>query len=68
MQEKVGNNGGQGSAKESSRLKNKRNEYLVDLYIGIAKRRGWDEVVRLLAQYPETEAEMKLLIKKRLGK
>jgi hypothetical protein len=34
----------------------------------LAKRRGWDEVVRLLAQYPETEERMKQLIKKRLGK
>jgi hypothetical protein len=68
MQEKVGNNGVQGLAKESNNLKNRRNDYLVDLYIGIAKRRGWDEVVRLLAQYPDTEAEMKMLIKKRLGK
>lgn len=42
--------------------------YLVDWYIGVAKRRGWDEVVRLLAQYPETEERMKQLIKKRLGK
>jgi hypothetical protein len=49
-------------------LKNKHEDYLVDWYIGVAKRRGWDEVVRLLAQYPENKAEMKQLIKKRLGK
>ena len=42
--------------------------YLTDWYIGVAKRRGWDEVVRLLAEKPDTEAEMKMLIKKRLGK
>jgi hypothetical protein len=42
--------------------------YLVDWYIGVAKRRGWDEVVRLLAQYPNDEERMKMLIKKRLGK
>ena len=42
--------------------------YLTDWYIGVAKKRGWDEVVKLLAQYPETEAELKILIKKRLGK
>ena len=42
--------------------------YLMDWYIGVAKKRGWDEVVKLLAQYPETEAELKMLIKKRLGK
>jgi hypothetical protein len=51
-----------------SELTSKNNDYLVDWYIGVAKRRGWDEVVRLLAQYPETEAEMKFLIKKKLGK
>jgi hypothetical protein len=49
-------------------LKNKPNDYLVDWYIGVAKRRGWDVVVELLKQYPDTEAEMKMLIKKRLGK
>ena len=42
--------------------------YLTDWYIGVAKKRGWDEVVKLLAQYPETEAKLKILIKKRLGK
>jgi hypothetical protein len=67
MQEKAGSNGEQELAKESSNWKNRLN-YLVDWYIGVAKRRGWDEVVRLLAQYPETEAEIKQLIKKRLGK
>jgi hypothetical protein len=43
-------------------------DYLVNWYIAVAKRRGWPEVVRLLAQYPEKEERMKLLIKKRLGK
>jgi len=42
--------------------------YLVDWYIGVAKKRGWDEVVRLLAQYPDKEERIKMLIKKRLGK
>jgi hypothetical protein len=46
----------------------KLDSYLVDWYIGVAKRRGWDEVVRLLAQYPNDEERMKMLIKKRLGK
>ena len=41
--------------------------YLVDWYIGIAKKRGWDAVVKLLKD-TDTEAEMKILIKKRLGK
>lgn len=41
--------------------------YLVDWYIGVAKRRGWDEVIRLLAQ-EKNEERMKILIKKRLGK
>jgi hypothetical protein len=41
--------------------------YLVDWYIGVAKRRGWDEVVRLLVQEKDQE-RMKMLIKKRLGK
>jgi hypothetical protein len=49
-------------------LKNNSELYLVDWYIGVAKRRGWDEVVRLLKQNPETEERMKMLIKKRLGK
>jgi hypothetical protein len=42
--------------------------YLVEWYIAVAKRRGWPEVVRLLAQYPEKEKRIKMLIKKRLGK
>jgi len=42
--------------------------YLADWYIAVAKRRGWPEVVRLLAQNKETEDRMKTLIKKRLGK
>ena len=45
-----------------------KDAYLTDWYIGVAKRRGWPEVVRLLAQNPETETHMKKLIKKRLGK
>jgi hypothetical protein len=49
-------------------LKNNSDDYLVDWYIGVAQRRGWDEVVRLLAQYPEKEERIKQLIKKRLGK
>jgi hypothetical protein len=40
----------------------------VHWYIGVAKRRGWLEVVRLLAQYPDKEERIKILIKKRLGK
>ena len=68
MQVKDGSNGEQGSAKELSNWKNKHDDYLVDWYIGVAKRRGWDEVVRLLAQYPNDEERMKMLIKKRLGK
>ena len=43
-------------------------DYLVNWYIAVAKRRGWPEVVRLLAQNKETEDRMKMLIKKRLGK
>jgi hypothetical protein len=34
----------------------------------VAKRRGWPEVVRLLAQYPDIEDEVKQEIKKKLGK
>jgi hypothetical protein len=41
---------------------------LVEWYIAVAKRRGWDEVVKLLAQYPEKEERIKQLIKKKLGK
>jgi hypothetical protein len=67
MQVKVGSNGGQGSAKESSNWKNRLN-YLSSWYIGVARRRGWDEVVRLLAQYPDTEDEVKKEIKRKLGK
>jgi hypothetical protein len=40
----------------------------VNWYIAVAKKRGWAEVVRLLAQYPEKEERIKMLIKKRLGK
>jgi len=46
----------------------KHEEYLVNWYIAVAKKRGWPEVVRLLAQNKETEDRMKMLIKKRLGK
>ena len=42
--------------------------YLVDWYIAVAKKRGWAEVVKLIDQNPDTEAEIKMLIKKRLGK
>jgi hypothetical protein len=45
----------------------KSDNYLVDWYIGVAKRRGWDEVVRLLVQEKDQE-RMKMLIKKKLGK
>jgi hypothetical protein len=67
MQEKDGSNGGQGSAKESSNWKN-RLDYLSSWYIGVAKRRGWDAVVHLLAQYPDIEDEVKKDIKRKLGK
>jgi hypothetical protein len=46
----------------------KSDSYLVDWYIGVAKRRGWNEVVRLLAQYPDVEDEMKQKIKRKLKK
>jgi hypothetical protein len=49
-------------------LKNRSDDYLVEWYIAVAKRRGWPEVVRLLAQYPDKEERIKMLIKKRLGK
>jgi hypothetical protein len=67
MQEKVGSNGEQESAKESSNWKN-RLDYLANWYIGVAKRRGWDVVVHLLAQYPDIENEVKQEIKRKLGK
>jgi hypothetical protein len=67
MQVKVGNNGEQELAKKSSNWKN-RLDYLAWWYIGVAKRRGWPEVVRLLAQYPDIENEVKQEIKKKLGK
>ena len=50
------------------RAKEVKLAYLTDWYIGVAKKRGWDDVVRLLAENPKTEAEIKMLIKKRLGK
>ncbi len=68
MQVKDGSNGGQGSAKESSNLKNRHDDYLVNWYIGVAKRRGWDVVVHLLSQYPDVEDQMKQEIKRKLGK
>ncbi len=49
-------------------MKHIPDNYLVEWYIGVAKRRGWDEVVRLLKQYPKDEERMKELIKKKLGK
>jgi hypothetical protein len=49
-------------------LKNNSDNYLVDWYIAVAKKRGWPEVVRLLAQYPDKEKRIKKLIKKKLGK
>ena len=67
MQVKVGNNGEQELAKELSNWKN-RLDYLSNWYIGVAKRRGWDVVVHLLAQYPDIENEVKQDIKKKLGK
>jgi hypothetical protein len=67
MQEKDGSNGEQELAKESSNWKN-RLDYLSSWYIGVAKRRGWDEVVRLLAQYPNIEDEVKKEIKRKLKK
>jgi hypothetical protein len=42
--------------------------YLVEWYIAVAKKRGWPAVVKLLAQYPDKEERIKMLIKKRLGK
>jgi hypothetical protein len=45
----------------------KLDSYLVDWYIGVAKRRGWDVVVQLLLQEKDQE-RMKMLIKQRLGK
>lgn len=30
-----------------------RIEYLANWYIGVGQRRGWDEVKRLIAQYPD---------------
>jgi hypothetical protein len=42
--------------------------YLVNWYIAVSKKRGWDEVVRLLAQYPDKEERIKMLIKQRLKK
>jgi hypothetical protein len=67
MQVKVGSNGEQELAKELSNWKN-RLDYLSSWYIGVAKRRGWDAVVHLLAQYPDIEDEVKKEIKKKLGK
>jgi hypothetical protein len=55
-------------AKQTKSGGHSKYEYLVNWYIGVAKRRGWDEVVRLLKQYPDDEENIKILIKKRLGK
>lgn len=30
-----------------------RIEYLANWYMGVGQRRGWDEVKRLIEQYPE---------------
>jgi hypothetical protein len=49
-------------------LKNNSDDYLAWWYIRVAKKRGWDEVVRLLKQYPEKEERIKQLIKKKLGR
>jgi hypothetical protein len=49
-------------------MRNNPDDYLVNWYIAVAKRRGWPEVVRLLAQYPDKEERIKMLIKKRLGR
>jgi len=49
-------------------LNNNSDDYLVSWYIAVAKKRGWPKVVELLAQYPEKEERIKMLIKKRLGK
>jgi hypothetical protein len=49
-------------------LKNNSDNYLAEWYIAVAKKRGWPAVVKLLAQYPEKEERIKMLIKKRLGK
>jgi hypothetical protein len=50
------------------RPKEVKQAYLVDWYIAVAKKRGWAEVVKLIDQNPDTEAEIKMLIKKRLKK
>jgi hypothetical protein len=65
---KVGNNGEHELVKRLSNLKNNSEDYLAWWYIGVAKKRGWPEVVRLLKQYPEKEERIKQLIKKKLGK
>jgi hypothetical protein len=65
---RVGNNGEQEYHRRSSNLKNNSDEYLAWWYIGVAKKRGWPAVVKLLAQYPEKEERIKQLIKKKLGK
>ena len=45
----------------------KSERYLVEWYIAVAKKRGWPEVVRLLAQNKETEDRMKMLIKEKIN-
>ena len=47
-------------------MKHNPDDYLVDWYIGVAKRQGWDKVVFLLKQYPKDEERIKTLIKKKL--
>ena len=40
----------------------------MEWYIAVAKKRGWPKVVELLAQYPEKEERIKMLIKKKVRK
>ena len=49
-------------------MKYNSDDYLAWWYIGVAKKRGWAEVVRLLAQYPDKEKRIKMLIKKKLSR
>lgn len=55
-------------AKQTKSGGHSKYNYLVNWYIAVAKKRGWNEVVRLLKQYPEDEENIKTLIKQRLGK
>lgn len=36
-----------------------RIEYLAQWYIGVGQRRGWDEVKRLIQQYPDDAEKVK---------